>query len=83
MIVLQYWPYDRTVITIVNYDYKTFIVHANFIRLYLIVVQSKLDSHKQIIFAEKARAYLSRAPFGTRLKVLDPNLGINIKLEWK
>ncbi len=27
MIVL-YWIYDRTVITIVNYDHKTFIVQA-------------------------------------------------------
>ncbi len=26
--VLQYWLYDRTVITIVNYDPKTFIVQT-------------------------------------------------------
>ncbi len=28
IIVLEYWLYNRTVIMIVNYDRKTFIVHV-------------------------------------------------------
>ncbi len=33
IVVLQYWLYDRTVITIVNYNPKTFIVQATEIRV--------------------------------------------------